>query len=129
MIVLRLARDPSMLNVKRVVAGPGDRVEMTDGVLAVNGRTVGREVLGPVTSEGVTYSQIRETLANDYSFLTFDQGTGGIYDTTKAFAVPGGHYFVLGDNRDVSSDSRVPPTRLGLGFIAADSILGRAVVP
>jgi signal peptidase I len=62
----------------------------------------------------------RETLDSGVSYLTFDR-TDGELDNTRVFVVPPGHYFVMGDDRDNSADSRVPGV---VGFVPLDNFVG-----
>ncbi|WP_163314353.1 signal peptidase I, partial [Enterobacter hormaechei] len=63
----------------------------------------------------------RETLPNGVSYDTLDLTPNGIGDDTREFKVPEGHYFMMGDNRDNSSDSR-----FSVGYVPADNLVGRA---
>jgi signal peptidase I len=61
------------------------------------------------------------------TYTTLDLGmTDG--DSTEVFVVPPKHYFVMGDNRDNSQDSRFPVLRGGVGFLPAENLIGRAEV-
>ncbi|MEL6686537.1 MAG: signal peptidase I [Pseudomonadota bacterium] len=122
--------------IKRVVGLPGDRIQMIEGVLNINGspveatllrteeyihRNSGR-VLGSFNAE--LYEE--RLPGQEGSHLVYDGIKNNGSDNTSVFTVPAGHYFMMGDNRDFSGDSRVPVTRLGAGYVPAENIIGRA---
>ena len=132
-VVFKLPRDGHTDYVKRVIGLPGDRVQMKDGLLYLNGQAVKREFAGAVKEDSGygfvrNVASYRETLPGGRSFLTNDYGTDGELDNTDVFVVPEGHYFMMGDNRDNSSDSRVVPEAGGVGFVPADHLVGKAQV-
>ena len=132
-VVFKLPRDGHTDYVKRVVGLPGDRIQMKDGYLYLNGQRVQRTFVGNAREDSgygfvrdvATY---RETLPGGKSFLTNDFGTDGELDDTEVYVVPERHYFVMGDNRDNSSDSRVPTEAGGVGFVPAENLVGRAQI-
>ena len=69
--------------------------------------------------------EARETLSDGRTYLTYDGGAGLPGDDTPVYRVPQGQYFMMGDNRDNSLDSRWPAD-LGVGFLPAGNIVGRA---
>jgi signal peptidase I len=128
LVVFRLPRDASTDYVKRVVGLPGDRVQMRGGVLYINGTAAGHERLADFDhADGVGNRRVkrwRETLAGA-SYETLDLQDNGPFDNTQEFTVPAGHYFVLGDNRDNSLDSRMQDD---FGYIPADYLVGRVAM-
>ena len=132
-VVFKLPRDGHTDYVKRVIGLPGDRVQMQGGQLYLNGEPLKRErveVLREDSGYGFSRDVIRyrETLPGGRTFLTDDFGTDSDLDNTPLFVVPEGHYFMMGDNRDNSSDSRVPIEAGGVGFVPADHLVGKAQI-
>jgi signal peptidase I len=124
-VVFKYPPNPSLDYIKRVIGLPGDRVQMIDGVLHINGVAVKREKTGEINNPDITEENrpvdvYRETLPNGVSYDTLDLTPNGISDQTREFTVPEGHYFMMGDNRDNSADSRV------FGFVPAENLVGRA---
>jgi signal peptidase I len=131
-VVFKLPRDNSTDYIKRVIGLPGDKVQMKEGRLYVNGEIVPREPIAKVHTQdfygretGVpTY---RETLPGGVSHTIIQiQGDTGFNGNTQVFEVPAGNYFMMGDNRDNSTDSRVPPDQGGVGFVPFENFVGRA---
>jgi signal peptidase I len=127
-IVFRLPKDTSTDYVKRVVGLPGDRIQMKEGELHINGTAVKRERMadfeaGDACGGGpAKVKRWRETLPGGKSYETLDCADRGFYDNTNVFTVPAGHLFVLGDNRDNSTDSRVLSA---VGYIPVENVIGR----
>ncbi|WP_102957819.1 signal peptidase I [Mangrovicella endophytica] len=110
--------------IKRLIGLPGDRVQVQDGVLFINGKAVPREAAGEFTAEdGTKVPQFRETLPNGVSYITLDLNPNSTGDNTREFVVPDGHYFMMGDNRDNSLDSR-----FDVGYVPAENLVGKARV-
>ncbi|MFD2235955.1 signal peptidase I [Aureimonas populi] len=123
-VVFRKPNEPEVDYIKRLVGMPGDTVQMRDGVLYLNGQAVPKE---PVESfaggDGNTVAQYRETLPNGVSYLTLDITPASAGDNTREFVVPEGHYFMMGDNRDNSADSR-----FDVGYVPFENFVGKAQV-
>lgn len=127
--VFRL-RDKATVYVKRIVGRPGDRVQMVDGVLHINGQPVRGEFAGVDKSYrkgafGETAKLVKETLPNGVSYTALDLTSNGPSDNTKVFTLPDGAYFAMGDNLDNSNDSRFDQPH-GLGLVQRDQFIGRA---
>jgi signal peptidase I len=126
-IVFRPEPEPDRDFIKRLIGMPGDRIQVTDGVLYINGQPVQREDLGALDFEEPdgAISQIdtiRETLPNGVSYTTFNKFDDGELDNTREFVVPEGHYFMMGDDRDNSADSRTGV----VGYVPYDNLVGPA---
>src|SRR5439155_14666438 len=110
-VVFRLPKDDSTDYIKRVIGLPGDRIQMVDGLLHINGVPVKRERVGDfIDDEDGADARVRrwrETLPNGVRYETLDLLDNGFLDNTEEYVVPAGHYFMIGDNRDNSADSRV----------------------
>ncbi|GLH75718.1 signal peptidase I [Bradyrhizobium sp. SSBR45G] len=130
-VVFRLPKDTEIDYIKRVIGLPGDRVQMRDGLLYINDVPVQRERLTDFVGEdpcGTADSIARvkrwkETLPNGVSYESLDCFDHGPYDNTDVYTVPPGNFFMMGDNRDNSTDSRVP---LAVGYVPFENIIGRA---
>ena len=124
-VVFKYPPNTSQDYIKRVIGLPGDVIQVREGQLYINGTAVQRELTGQIDNPDITETNrpvdvYRETLPNGVSYDTLDLTPNGIGDNTREFTVPAGHYFMMGDNRDNSSDSRV------FGFVPAENLVGRA---
>lgn len=125
-VVFKLPRDGHTDYIKRVIGLPGDTVQVRNSLLYINGQQVKRERIDDFVSRdedgNVTRTPAyRETLPNGVSYTTLDEGPGHFYDDTPEYKVPAGHYFMMGDNRDNSADSRAD-----VGFVPFENLVGRA---
>jgi signal peptidase I len=125
--VFRLPTDPSMDYIKRVIGLPGDRIQMIGGLLHINGEPVRRERVGNFVDDetGAGVRRWRETLPNGVSYETLDLQDDGSLDDTQEYVVPEGHYFMIGDNRDNSIDSRVLSV---VGYVPFENFVGKAQI-
>jgi signal peptidase I len=129
--VFKLPRDNKTDYIKRIVGLPGDRIQMTGGVLQINGEPVKLERLRNVEATNhlgrmASIAEFAETLPGGKVHPIYKEGNDGPLDNTPIFVVPPHHYFMMGDNRDNSLDSRVPPAENGVGFVPEENLVGRA---
>lgn len=142
--------------IKRVIGLPGDRIQVIDGVVSINGIAVPRrrvaDLLIPASPNMVAasfgnpcfrpefeerradgqlmcrYPRYVETLDNGKSYAVLDLVLGDA-DTTGVYEVPDNHLFLMGDNRDRSYDSRFPAVEgAGIGIVPQDNLVGEALV-
>lgn len=126
-VVFRSPSEAGKVLIKRLVGLPGDHVRLSGGQVSVNGVPYRWEALGPGLDRddpGRPVKRVRETQPDGRSYVTFDGGLTP-QDDTGEFVVPAGRYFMLGDNRDNSLDSRFPAPE-GFGFVPAEDLLGPA---
>lgn len=133
--------------IKRLIGTPGDTVQVRDGTLYINGDLVPQTDTGlfvePFVQRGMPPAfpqcsnrtvpigedclkqRFTETLPNGAEYTVLNVGERAL-DNTGVFTVPEGQYFFMGDNRDNSSDSRLPQISRGVGFVPYEDIVGRA---
>jgi signal peptidase I len=133
-IVFRLPRDPTQDYIKRLIGLPGDKIQMKAGVLHINDKPVALKQIDDFVGSGSTCNlrkpEIRvaryvETLPNGVVHEILDCGPTAA-DNTPPYVVPADHYFMMGDNRDNSIDSRFAPEEDGVGYVPAENLVGRA---
>jgi len=128
-VVFRLPRDPSQTWIKRVIGLPGDKIRVREGQVLVNGVAIPQtpnDLTQDHDAPDRTVMRVDERLPNGRAYLTYDGGPGQSGDDTGTYAVPPDHYFVMGDNRDNSLDSRFSPASGGVGLLPAENLVGRA---
>ncbi len=128
-VVFRLPKDPNIDYIKRVIGLPGDTIQVIDGVVSINGVPVKHEHVPDFieTEEGTREAPVKrwkDTLPNGVSFYTLDLVDNGFADNVGPYTVTPGHYFMMGDNRDNSTDSRFPQ----VGLVPFENLIGRAQV-
>lgn len=115
--VFRYPNNPKQDFIKRIIGTPGDLVEYRNKKLYINGRRVPQTYRGDYKKSAIALRTMRETLNNnDYDTLVYPDA----YTPPGRWRVPYGHYFVVGDNRDNSNDSRV------WGFVPRENLVGKA---
>jgi signal peptidase I len=126
-VVFRLPRDPSQTWIKRVIGLPGDRIRVQGGQVFVNDVALPQAQLGLTQDHDApdrTVLQVCERQGDGRAYVTYDGGAGQPGDDTETYVVPAGQYFMMGDNRDNSLDSRWPG-EVGVGFLPADNVVGK----
>ena len=131
--VFRLPQDESIDYIKRVIGLPGDEIQMKEGVLYINGTAVPKVYKDEFANtecdryfrhcRRVVYKRYEETLPEGLKYTVLDLEPAGEFDNTDVFKVPAGHYFMMGDNRDNSSDSRAT-----VGYVPFENFIGRAEI-
>jgi signal peptidase I len=152
-VVFKWPHDDKTDYIKRLIGLPGDRIQVKGGQLFINGQAVERKFAGNglATCPGPNELQpgvprYQETFPGGKSIVTNScTGATGIADYTDVFVIPEHCYFMMGDNRDNSSDSRfdayLPPNAAanacpgyngkdgggpGVGFVPAENLVGKA---
>jgi signal peptidase I len=112
--------------IKRVIGLPGDTIQVRGGTLYINNEPAPREFVKTVTEDNpfggsTSVDVFRETLPNGVDYLIYDMGPREA-DDTRVYVVPEDHYFMMGDNRDDSRDSRY------FDAVAAEAFVGKAQI-
>ena len=129
-VVFKLPRDNDTDYIKRVIGLPGDEIQMIHGVLHINGEAVKKErvsdfVLQDSSGRERQLTRYMETLPNGVTYPVLDLVNEGIGDNTEVYKVPENHFFMMGDNRDNSTDSRFLSE---VGYVPFQNLVGKAQV-
>ncbi len=137
-VVFRKPHEEEIDYIKRLIGLPGDKIQVKHGVLFINGEEVKRTF--DKNFDEIDYrgdrsvgKQYTETLPNGVTYHVLKlrddapTGMGGEFDAnnTQVYEVPPGHYFMMGDNRDNSADSRFIND---VGYVPAENLIGKAQV-
>ena len=124
--VFRLPSDTSVDYIKRVAGLPGDKIQVRRGVLHINGKPVERRMLGngvqPTSRSEQITTLYQEILPEGRIHVIQEISDRQAFDNTPEFVVPAGHYFMMGDNRDNSRDSRSS----SVGYVPLENFIGEA---
>jgi signal peptidase I len=128
--VFKLPRDNSTDYIKRVIGLPGDEIVVRRGVLFINGTEVPKRAIGEfldVEDNGIAkkIALFEETLPNGVKYKVLDEESNGYFDNVGPYKVPARHYFMMGDNRDNSTDSRASSQ---VGYVPYENFVGRAEI-
>lgn len=129
--VFKLPKDNETDYIKRVIGLPGDRIQVIEGVLHINNQAVARERIADYVTQDafgrdVSVPRYSETLPEGRVYTVIErEGDRGYFDNTRVYIVPPGHFFMMGDNRDNSTDSR---DLASVGFVPLENFVGRAEI-
>ncbi len=125
-VVFRPPSKPSVNFIKRIVGLPGDKIQLKAGQLYINDKVLPRRMVGTKTAtigyRDVKITSYEEVMDNGKSYVIQELSDSDRMDNTGVYQVPAGHYFMMGDNRDQSNDSRF----LDIGTIPYENLIGRA---
>lgn len=121
-VVFRYPPDPSINYIKRVVGLPGDEIQMRDGVVFVNNEPIEKVANGFFVENEVKIAQFVEKIGQK-QVKVLDAVEDSSADNTGIYRVPQGYYFMMGDNRDNSQDSRFLSA---VGYVAEENLVGKA---
>ena len=127
-VVFRLPANPRIDYIKRVMGLPGDKIQLKGGIVYINGKALERVphdtfVDDEFENAKKSIPRLEETLPEGKKILVLKERKFGAADDTEVYTVPANHYFMMGDNRDNSRDSRYMAE---VGFVPAENLVGRA---
>jgi len=129
--VFKLPKDNATDYIKRVIGLPGDRIQVVEGVLRINGQPVKRERIEDYETQdafgrAIKVPQYLETLPGGVAHRVIERDSDrGYWDNTYEYKVQPGHFFMMGDNRDNSTDSR---DESSVGQVPYENLVGRAEI-
>ena len=126
-IVFKLPSDNRTDYIKRLIGMPGDKIQVKQGRLYINGKQIERIadkdfVMRDERGKAMRFDRYIEVLPNGVRHPIIEMSDEGPFDNTEEFTVPEGHFFMMGDNRDNSLDIR----SVKVGFVPAVNLVGRA---
>jgi len=129
-VVFRPTSNPRVDFIKRVIGLPGDHIQMKNGLLYINGEALKQQLIGDVADTDIpgtmkTVQQFAQTLPEGQVIHILKRTSEGFPNNTPVYNVPEGHYFMMGDNRDNSHDSRFIDD---VGYVPEENIVGRAEI-
>jgi signal peptidase I len=135
-VVFRSSIDAAQNNgreylIKRIIGLPGDEIQIIEGQVYINGKAVKKEYLDNLYYKEaaipslVEMQEFKEELPEGKIIITMDQNPDLPQDNTGIYEVPKDHYFMMGDNRDNSTDSRFLTQ---MGYVAKENIIGQAKI-
>jgi signal peptidase I len=130
-VIFKLPRDNSTDYIKRLIGLPGDEVAVRGGIVHLNGQALPQAPAGTYVGPeegGRAKPRYEETLPNGVKHYVLHWQRESDLDNVGPFKVPAGHYFMMGDNRDDSIDSRVQSPHFGVGFVPYENLVGRAEI-
>lgn len=110
---------PKTYYIKRVIGLPGDQISYDNHILSINGKVIEERLLAELPAGSPSYRVVTENI-DGKEFTTYKHFQLNRLSVRGSWVVPSGHYFMMGDNRDESSDSR------DWGFVSEDAIVGKA---
>jgi signal peptidase I len=126
-VVFKQPNNTGVNYIKRIVGMPGETIQVIEGRLYINRRLVPRKPVGLVKIEEpnymVTMMEYTETLPGGIKHSIYEESDSERLDNTDEYVVPEGHYFLMGDNRDNSQDSRVQSI---VGYVPLENLVGKA---
>ncbi|MFT6076942.1 MAG: signal peptidase I [Myxococcota bacterium] len=124
-IVFRLPSNPKINYIKRLIGLPGDKIQLIDGQVFLNEEPMDKEYVDDFVEDGISIRRFEETLPSGKKIVVLDQYPDSPQDNTGIYEVPEGHYFMMGDNRDNSQDSRFLNA---VGYVPMENLVGKAQI-